>query len=58
MRSESEKREMSTTWAMGIDYCVFKCGKKWKTAKCFGNFPLFKTKKEAYKTITDLVLSL
>ena len=43
-------------WARGIDWVVFKCGRKWRTDDRFGNFPLFKTKAKAYETATNLLL--
>lgn len=51
-------RQMAiNNWTRGIDWCVRKVGKKWALLDCFGNFPLFKTKKEAYEYATRFVLS-
>jgi hypothetical protein len=43
-------------WERGSDWCVRKVGKKWALLDCFGNFPLFKTKKEAYEMATNFIL--
>ena len=43
-------------WMRGIDWCVAKCGKKWVLLDCFGNFPLFNTKKAAYEAATAFVM--
>ena len=37
----------SNLWCRGVDWYVFKVGNMWRLADCFGNFPLYKTKKEA-----------
>lgn len=43
-------------WIRGIDWCVVKCGKNWRLLDCFGDFPLFKTKKAAYESATAFCL--
>ncbi len=43
-------------WCRGIDWCVCKVGKKWALLDCFGNFPLFTTKKAAYEAATAFVM--
>ena len=48
--------QATNRWTQGIDYCVFKLGKHWRLADCFGNFPLFKTKKAAYEAATAFVM--
>ena len=42
-------------WAHGIDWCVMKVGKKWRLMDCFGNFPLFNTKKSAYEAAESFI---
>ncbi len=50
-------RQMATNlWMRGIDWCVRKVGKRWALVDCFGNFPLFNTKKAAYETATAFVM--
>ena len=46
----------ATLWTRGSDYCVKKIGKKWALMDCFGNFPLFPTKKAACKAADAFVL--
>ena len=52
------KQEMMAEnfWMRGVDYCVRKCGKKWSLVDCFGNFPLFNTKKAAYEAATAYIM--
>lgn len=50
--------EANNLWSRGQDWFVFKVGKRgWMLAPCFGSFPIFKTKKAAYETGTNLVLA-
>ena len=56
-RTEKQIRFIRNNWSKGVDYCVIKQGKKWMVFDFFGNFPLFKTKKEAYQAVTNLVMS-
>jgi hypothetical protein len=50
------KEEAVILWTRGSDYYVFKIGNCWKLADCFGNFPAFKTKKEALKAADTFIL--
>lgn len=42
-------------WIRGIDWCVMKVGKKWALLDCFGEFPLFATKKAAYEAADKFI---
>lgn len=54
--SAEARRDARELWARGIDWCVFKIGRKWRCADCFG-FPVhFTTKKAAYDAATAFVL--
>lgn len=55
-KSGYDRDKASAFWARGIDWCVRKVGNKWALLDCFGNFPLFKTKKAAYEMATAFVL--
>lgn len=51
-------RDACNRWARGQDWFIVKAGKRgWMLAPCFGNFPIFKTKKAAYEAGTNLVLA-
>ena len=39
----------------GIDWCVEKIGSRWTPQRCFGNFPLYRTKREAGEMVDDLI---
>lgn len=54
-KEEQRINKAMNTWAKGIDYCVTKVGSKWTPIECFGNFPLFNTKKEAYDAVESFV---
>lgn len=43
-------------YAKGIDYCVTSIGRKWTLVDCFGNFPLFDTKRDAYEMASNVVI--
>ncbi len=43
-------------WTRGSDYYVKKVHNQWALLDCFGNFPLFKTKKEACKAADTFIL--
>lgn len=54
--SDPMERDAFNLWSRGIDWCVFKHGRKWRAALCFG-FPVeFRTKREAYDACTAFVL--
>jgi hypothetical protein len=53
--TDSEWHQLKSQWARGIDWCVRKLGKKWTASEAFGNFPLYRTKREAYDAVTTLV---
>ncbi len=55
--STSEWMQLSNRWGRGIDWVVKKVGRKWTPLECFGKkWPLYKTKTEAYDTVTNLIL--
>ncbi len=51
------ERNARNCWSRGIDWCVFKDGRKWRTAEYFGFTAPFKTKTAAYDACTDKVLA-
>jgi hypothetical protein len=54
---DGEWSQISCRWSRGIDWCVYKLGRKWVICCVFGgNWPLYKTKREAYEAVTNLVL--
>ena len=56
-REDEMNANMATNfWMRGIDWCVVRCGRKWRLLDCFGNFPLFNTKKAAYEAATAFVM--
>lgn len=49
---------MRSRWSRGVDWFVFKVGKRhWRLADEYGNFPLFTTKAAAYRVGSDLILA-
>ena len=51
-------QEAQNLWQRGEDWYLHKVGSRgWKLASCFGDFPTYKTKKEAAKVATDLILA-
>lgn len=55
---EVDFRNAQNLWSRGQDWFVFKIGKRWRIADCFGrDIPHFKTKKAAYEFGTNLVLA-
>ena len=48
---------MKNTWRRGVDYFVFKRGRKWVLAQCFAVPMSFSTKTAAYEYGTNLVLN-
>jgi hypothetical protein len=55
--SNHDWRILDSRWARGIDWIVYKVGKKWALIDDFGRFPLFTTKKAAYEAGTKLILA-
>jgi hypothetical protein len=53
----TRERDAGNLWSRGIDWCVFKIGRKWHAAECFGLPMPFKTKTAAYDACTVLVLA-
>lgn len=43
--------------ARGIDWTVEKIGRKWAVQSCFGNFPMYRTKREAGEVAGNLILA-
>jgi hypothetical protein len=55
--SEHDWNILRNTWSRGVDWYVQKVGKRhWVPIEAFGNFPLFKTKREADEAATTLLL--
>jgi hypothetical protein len=54
--NDVRRRDAMNLWSRGIDWCVFKIGRQWRCADCFGFPVLFKTKKAAYEAATAMVL--
>lgn len=59
MKEESKRdyRMANNLWCRGANYYVFKIGSMWRLADCFGNFPLYKTKKEALEMANRFILN-
>jgi hypothetical protein len=55
--SDSQWAQLSNFWSRGSDWTVSKVGRKWLLSERFGNFPLFKTKKEACEAASRLILA-
>lgn len=53
---EVRRRNAMNLWSRGIDWCVFKTGRQWRAADCFGFPVLFTTKRAAYEACTAMVL--
>jgi hypothetical protein len=54
--ADPRERDAFNNWSRGIDWCVFKQGRQWRAAACFGFPTLFKTKTAAYDACTAFVL--
>lgn len=55
---EVDFRNAVNLWSRGQSWFVFKVGRKWRVADCFGkSVPLFTTQKAAYEFGTNLVLA-
>lgn len=50
------ERDAMNLWSRGIDWCVFKQGRRWRAAECFGFPAIFRTKAAAYDACTAMVL--
>jgi len=56
--SDHDWQVLRHTWSRGQDWFVFKVGKRhWRLAPAYGNFPLFKTKTEAERVGSNLILA-
>jgi hypothetical protein len=51
------ERDAGNCWSRGIDWCVWKDGRKWRAAECFGLPLAYKTKRDAYDACTVVVLA-
>ena len=59
MKEESKRdyRMANNLWCTGATSYVCKIGSRWRRANCFGNFPLYKTKKEAIEVANRFILN-
>lgn len=55
--SEIDWTQAKNLWTRGVDWFIFKAGRKWSVAPVLdAGWPLFKTKTLAYDTVTELFL--